>query len=380
MSDHLSRERMNKYSEKKLPPKELLQVDEHLSICENCRNKLTVDSDPIAGLFELEQPEHLTYDQLVSYLDKQKDRDLVESHLEVCSRCKSEYADLRAFSMELAAPAYSKKTFYRVLAVAAVLTAMALVASLLYRDSPVQQARQTPKRTPIVASINDAGTRLTLDQDGKLSGLKDVPVSYQEMVRVALQTNALEISEAVHPLITKTGFVRGESQEGLPFPLVKPVGTVVLSDRPVFEWASYAGASKYKVTILDTNMNVAATSDWLTTTTWAPDQPLQRDAMYIWQVAAFRKGQEILSPQPPAGEARFRILDAATHRKVEQEREQYSDSLLLLGLLYARYGLLDDAAHNFQKLARTNPGSDQVRQLQSKLESFRKVVAEHSPS
>src|ERR671919_815400 len=104
MSDHLSREQMNKYSEKKLLPKELLQIDEHLSICENCRNKLTVDSDPIAGLFQQEQPEHLSYDQLEAYLDKQKDRELVESHLEVCSRCKSEYDDLCAFSVELATP------------------------------------------------------------------------------------------------------------------------------------------------------------------------------------------------------------------------------------------------------------------------------------
>ena len=362
---------MNKYSEKRLPPKELLQVDEHLSICENCRNKLTVDSDPIGGLFEQEQREHLTYDQFEAYLDKQKDRELVESHLEVCSRCKSEYEDLRAFSIELAAPFQSKRVVYRVLAIAAVLAAVALVVSLLYQDSSVQQAQRISKRTPVVASINDAGTRITLDQNGKLSGLKDVPASYQEMVRDALQTNSLELSEAVHPLIPKTGFIRGESQEGLPFQLVKPVGTVVSSDRPVFQWDSYQGASKYKVTILDKNMNIAASSDWLTITTWIPDQRLDRDATYIWQVAALRNGNEILSPQPPAGEARFRVLDAATHRKLEQEQQQYSDSLLLLGLLYARYGLLDDAAHNFQELAMTNPDSDQIRQLQSKLENFR---------
>ena len=40
MDRHLSEEQRKKYSEKKLEPGELLRVDEHLSICEDCRANL----------------------------------------------------------------------------------------------------------------------------------------------------------------------------------------------------------------------------------------------------------------------------------------------------------------------------------------------------
>lgn len=379
MSVHLSDEQMKKYSEKKLELSELLRLDEHLSVCEDCRAMLTVDSDAVVNSFQQEftgqpQEQHLTYDQLVGYLEKkpETDRELVETHMEICSGCKREYEDLRDFSMEVgAAPVIYRRAIYPVLAVAAVLAVIALIATLRYREPGPQQTQQPTGPEALVVSINDAGTRLTLDQNGKLSGLKDVPANYQEMVRLALHTHQVQIPNSVDSLITKGGFVRGQSGEGTPFQLVKPVGTVVASDRPIFEWKSLEGASKYRVTLLDADMNSVADSGWLTTTTWAPEKPLQRETTYVWQVAGLRNGLEVTSPEPPAGEARFRIIDQRTQDRLEQEQRQYAGSHLLLGLLYARQGLLDEAEQNFQQLVNANPSSREMEQLLENLKKLR---------
>ena len=90
---------------------------------------------------------------------------------------------------------------------------------------------------------------------------------------------------------------------------------------------------------------------------------MQRGTTYVWQVTALRNGIEVTSPEPPAGEARFQILDQQTQDQLEQERQRYSSSNLLLGLLYARHGLLDEAEQNFQQLADTNPESREIKEL-----------------
>lgn len=366
MDRHLSEEQRKNYSEKRLEQDELLRVDEHLAICGECRAMLTIDSGAVVISFQKEfaeqlQEQHLTYDQLVGYLERkpETDREVVETHMDICSRCKAEYEDLNAFTMEAgAASGIIGKKIYRMLAVAAVLAVIALVATLTNRETAV-------------VSIQDAGTRITLDQNGKVSGLKGVPANYHEMVRIALQMHQVQIPDSVDPLITKGGFVRGEAQEGRPFQLVKPVGTVVASNRPVFEWESLKEASKYRVTVLDIDNNSSIDSGWLTATSWRPDNPLQRDVTYTWQVAALRNGVEVSSPEPPAGEARFRILNQQTEDQLKQEQQQYSNSKLLLGLLYARYGLLDEAEQSFQQLAKANPHSAEMKQLLKNLQNLR---------
>ena len=377
MSHHLSDEQMRKYSEKRLEPAELLRVDDHLSVCENCRNAISVDSDAVAHSFEqefaeLQEQQHLTYDQIVGSLENKSgsDRESVDTHLQICSRCKSEYEDLRAFAVESSRS--SKSKFYPWLAVAAVLVLLALVATLTYRRPTEQQTQQQPTRSvPIVLSIQDAGTRITLDQNGTLKGL-NAPTEHQDRVRLALQKQQVELPGSLKSLITTRGVVRGDLREGVPFDLLKPVGTFVSSDHPLFQWEALEGASQYRVTILDLNMTIAADSGWLANTTWTPDKPLQRDKTYIWQVAALRSGVEVLSPTPPAGEARFRVLDQHSYNRLDADRQKYSDSLLLLGLLYSGYGLLDDAEDNFQRLAEANPSSQPVKLLFKNLQSARR--------
>ena len=42
--------------------------------------------------------------------------------------------------------------------------------------------------------------------------------TYQEMVRIALQTHQVQLPDSVDPLIAKGEFLRGESEKGTPVP------------------------------------------------------------------------------------------------------------------------------------------------------------------
>lgn len=112
ISEHLSSQQMKAYRERTLSPDELLDVDAHLTHCDSCRLKLL---DPAALPHAVlafksewhaaeEDPLHLEFEQLAGYLDNrlgEVDREIAESHLELCETCAMELADLRALRAAL---------------------------------------------------------------------------------------------------------------------------------------------------------------------------------------------------------------------------------------------------------------------------------------
>jgi hypothetical protein len=53
-------------------------------------------------------PEHLSYEQMTAYVDAisdDVDREIVESHVELCDRCAAELGDLAAFAQIMSAEA-----------------------------------------------------------------------------------------------------------------------------------------------------------------------------------------------------------------------------------------------------------------------------------
>ena len=116
MSQHLTGETMARYRQKSLAPQELLAADDHLAECAACRESLlgaaalqdaftALRTDLLTSSADI--PEHLSYDTLVAYVEATGygvangmdaiDREIVESHLELCSSCASEVRELRAF-------------------------------------------------------------------------------------------------------------------------------------------------------------------------------------------------------------------------------------------------------------------------------------------
>ncbi len=158
--------------------------------------------------------------------------------------------------------------------------------------------------------------------------------------------------------------------EAIALPQSNPRAKSCSTDRPTFRWSGLSGATGYIVEVYDAQFNRALSSPLLTSLSWrAP--PLARGQVYSWQVKAIRDGQEFITPRSPAPEAKFRILDRARAAEIARARRDYS-SHLLLGLLYARAGLLDEAEHELGALQKNNPDVAIVRRLLANVRALRR--------
>jgi hypothetical protein len=145
---------------------------------------------------------------------------------------------------------------------------------------------------------------------------------------------------------------------------------VVEDQRPVFRWEAIPGGT-YRVSIYNDAFNLTAASARIATTEWEPPKPLRRGTRYSWQLTVTREGNEFTVPVPPAPEARFRVLGEADEAGIARARSQSGGSHLVLGILYARAGLLDAALQELQALRAQNPDSAEVAGLLASLEQLR---------
>jgi anti-sigma factor RsiW len=382
---------------------------------------LRTDLEEAAAL----ESDHLDYEHLAAYADgtlDEVDAEIAAGHLAVCDDCEREVLDLRAFK-ESAAPgfernygppirAHKRETLrqrfaglWRLPARWPSLSAATFAASLLLAlfagawlvwkssmtDAPQTQLAETPTapaaapgrrddqsptdnseqivsstpapRTEIVLALNDGGGRVTLDREGNLAGAETLPPAQQEIVKSALKTGRIVNPSALAGLGVKAGTLMGGASSGESFAVRGPAGVVVETARPTLRWNALGGATSYKVTIYDSDFNPVATSPALSTETWTPPRNLARGAIYSWQVTATKGGAELKAPQPPAPEAKFKVLESAKANELQRARQITPRSHLLLGILYARAGLLDDAERELRALRNANPQSDAARRL-----------------
>jgi hypothetical protein len=139
----------------------------------------------------------------------------------------------------------------------------------------------------------------------------------------------------------------------------------VLSDRPVFTWQPWPGASAYQVLVTGENLDPLARSGRIAATQWQPEAPLPRGITLLWQVRAWHNGEMVSVPAPPAPPARFEIASEQIAVRLEQLRTSPRPSHLLAAVFAAREGLREEAAMEMQTLARENPNSQLIRNLQA---------------
>lgn len=230
---------------------------------------------------------------------------------------------------------------------------------------PDTSPTQTPEEgaTDILLALNDGRGRVTLDAEGNLAGVESLAPAQVEAVKAALRTERAVNPAALAGVGARAVVWRGGGQQpGQAFLVRGPAGLVVEGARPTLRWDALADAT-YTVTIYDSNFNAVATSPTLTSPSWTPPRPLARGQIYSWQVTAEKQGVEIKTPQPPAPEAKFKVLEGARAAEIQRARRANPDSHLALGVLYAQAGLLDDAEREFGALVRANPKSEVARKL-----------------
>jgi hypothetical protein len=367
---------------------------------------------------------HLTYEQLTALVDHQLnaiDREIVESHLEFCSPCATELNELREVVLQMdATPAQSfaapgKASFrdrvlklwrlpaFRTPALAtAALVCVALFAFLisipLRRDNAELRAKiaeleqsnealkeqaatverlqtdiatlrednqrllQTPPdlaQTQI--ALNDGGRRVTLDTAGNLAGLQVAP-AYEQLVKETLRSGRVKILTTLTGSGGKAGVLMGDPANPA-FRLIAPVNIVMETDRPTFRWKGLEGLATFRVTIFDEALNKVAESESLTNTQWPVTTPLQRGRTYIWQVRASANNREVVAPPPAASRVKFKVLEQAKIAEIDNAKRSYAKSHLIMGIIYADAGLLDNAEREFSALLKANPQSAVARQL-----------------
>jgi hypothetical protein len=477
MSEHLTAQTVQRYSQRALLPRELIETDAHLASCARCRQLVseTEETDRTleylrAGLHaqEATELEHPSAAQLAAYGDRQLDefdREIIDGHLLVCADCAEALSDLQDF-LALPIPASpaatpiagrvsvpdqvpgaaprqyrpsrpslweSVSSFWpsqfewmslRTMGATAALLLLIGVGALIWysrRDqkvdphvarnqpspvatlpnatplpsiaatpspaietpspgtSPPKDERPGPSpanrnpnglENPSMVALQD-GSGVRIDDAGRITGLEALAPAEQQAVAQTVKTQQVEIPASLDIVRGGVDTLRSGSGPGLSFPILGPLGTAVLTDRPTLRWGALTGARSYVVNVYDRNFNKVVSSEPQASTEWTPPRPLERGQVYSWHVVAVRDGQSLTSPEPPAPEARFIILDQTKTEALERARQSYANSHLTMGTLYARAGLLDEAEREFQQFLRAHPGSRMARKLLRSVQTLR---------
>lgn len=402
---HLSADQVKKFRTRELTTEELFDVDDHLSQCEGCRSQLFRPNQTEALKnslmnYSVDEVEHLQFEQLASYVDQKlhaSEQLEIENHLKGCELCSGEVEDLKAFrnTMPKAEKAEADKIipFQRkqsnwgwVAAIAAVI-ALAMTATLVWNQNRLQrlQSRLTKVESQNVklqreieqsrgneASVvfKDGSSELRIQKDGHVMAALSIPIQEQQAISNVVQDRKFNIPSQVTNMFGNKEIIRGNTEE-LPFELISPVATAVATDRPVFRWQSLANAKAYQVRIFDSDFRSILQSQWIHETEWIANQGLPVGMTLIWQVAARKDNQEIISPFAPFPDAKFRILNADETAKVQELRNKYSNFHLILGVQFVQFGLLDDAQNEFIELQKLNPDSKEASALLNSFNNLR---------
>jgi Putative zinc-finger len=428
LSDHLTNKQLEDYGRCLLSASEALSVSDHLAGCEICRQRLESsmndDEDYLALRAELlgeaealtSPIGHLTIEELTGFVDRAlsgEELQVVEDHLTCCEECNLMVKDLLAFKDQVTPgfdrnhhpsgrPARDESQWRQLFAswprlwpkslvfgTALAACLLAVMGWLMWREwrggndnpeitkapsSPGVSTASSPNPAPgsessLIVRLNDGEGEVTLDREGRVSGLDRLSPAGRQMVERALTTQTIERSPLLSELARPEGASRGSGNRGEGFSVIDPIGEVTITDRPTFRWSPLDGATSYTVEVYDENLRQVAVSQPVAGHTWTVKQPLKRGRIYAWLVKSSKNGRVEVSP--PAREARFRILDRARADELSAVQRDYGSSHLVLGLLYAQAGVLNEAEREFSALQRVNPESQIVNRLLMRIRKMR---------
>lgn len=425
MTDHLSTLQIKHFCVSALTEDEAAAAAVHMSQCQSCHQQFVEElrhqrgSAPFTFTLEPEfwfRHDHVDFELLVGLADKTLDEEteeIINIHLQACETCREDVRSFLAFREDTAremkvsygptnyqpsqipgAPWWQglqRKPVYAVAAVVLIVVTV-LIGVIAFNGSSNRleankqdQATPTIERSPgvypspdvasnvedsvKVAVLKDAGGEVTIDRNGRVTGLDEVSENSRRYVARAALLGQIESADVLRRLANDPSGLRG-SDDGPGFRLLYPVRRVVTEDRPVLRWQSLPGVSSYRVYVMDAVGNQVSESEELppVTTEWKSAR-LRRGQIFSWVVMAVVDGKKVVSPSASASEVKFAILSAADFQ--ELNHLQKSKSYLALGVFYARAGLLDQAEHEFQGLIKLNPDSELPRKLLQSVRSIR---------
>ncbi|HTT62695.1 MAG TPA: hypothetical protein VMG35_12660 [Bryobacteraceae bacterium] len=366
--EHLSDGQLEAFSKRSAAPAGLVDIDGHLSACEECRRRL--EKIAPAGALYAGIRNALEQDAAVGHLSYEDVRDAAEGkpsqaavrHLESCQPCREEVADLAQFIPALASEPRAKRPVpvppvWRWAIAAILLAGLLPFAWWAWRRSYEPRYR---------LALHDGGAVVALDSAGKLHTPSPVPPVYAAQMQRALMTGRLPVPESYRRAQPEV-LLGSKPSPGPLLTIRHPSSEAVLTGRPRFEWTAPPGAGRYRVSVYDRAFRQVAQSPELNESQWIPPDELAAGQQYTWVVTARVAQQEVRAPVPPAPEARFTVLSRAEAASLEQLQRQYPDQHLMLAVSFAQAGVLSIARQEVEALARANPASPVVLEMEASL-------------
>ncbi|HEX6083132.1 MAG TPA: zf-HC2 domain-containing protein [Thermoanaerobaculia bacterium] len=258
----------------------------------------------------------------------------IAEHVMWCARCREDVEDARAL-----APLRPRRASRAWLPLAAAAMIGGVLFLFVTRDdapppSPVQTATVITQTLPTPTTTTASTAAVP----------RYARAEWETLVRETRAGLPLAVAGALAPLRRDAYVLRGGEGGGV---TLEPSGVIVESPRPKFRWSELS--PRAVVTVFADDAEVARSAE-LSTNEWTPRRDLPRGVTLTWQVELRRDEALAIIPAPPAPPARFRIVDAETAAELEEARRAHPDDALLLGLLYARAGLVDDARLHFERV------------------------------
>jgi hypothetical protein len=429
MTNHLSTLQIKQLCVSALPEDELAAAAFHTVECQSCDQRFIEELKRQRGTvpfnFTLEpefwfRNDHLDFDDLVGWGENTFDeetREIINIHLSTCESCREDVRSFLAFRDATAgemnvsygpslyepsddirgAPWWWQRLQGRpVYAVAAiVLVALSVligVIALSRKSGPLEANKQeqtnrdsgrTPGASPTsapsvedvakVAIVKDVGGEVSIERNGRVTGLDEVPENSRKYVAQAALTEQISPSSVLRRLSGERSGLRGNDDGPPGFRLLYPVRRVVTDARPVFRWESLPGVSSYRVYVLDRDGNQVSQSEELRPgqLQWKAPAMLRRGQIFSWVVTAMVDGNKVVSPSASAPEIKFAVLSAADLQELNHLKK--SNSHFALGVFYARVGLLNEAEREFESLVDLNPQSELPSKLLQSVRTIRKA-------
>jgi hypothetical protein len=341
MTEHLTGAELQELRDGRMPPARLSGAMRHLHGCRECGAALQLAPISAAFMDDDDGIEHVDT-ELAAYLAGAVEpvrRKAIDEHLASCADCRAELDDLRAWAKPAAGRRRRPMRWIVAAAAAAAIGAIAyLIAPGLFvtipQHPPDTRVTSTGPRIAPPPPIEDPGRR----------------PEWQRLVDETLRSGKLPVDPSIRELGGLDRF-RGTTTAGPGAAALWPAATAIVERRPEFRWPPSEPA-QYTV-VVESGTREVARSPRLDSPRWTIDADLVRGRTYRWQVLAGSGDDAKVIPAPPDPPALFRVIDERTHAEIERARRERPADDLLLGLLYARAGVLDAARTHLEAHARS---------------------------
>ena len=383
---------------------DFLRVHEHLEKCDACSRRINdmfqnavideittlLDETGADKLFHLDYENHLKpyVDETVGAVDKE----LIESHVETCLRCRDDLRDIINFHEELqrevelkhlsrARPwtnlaewLFDSTRRMAWVAFASIMIVAGAGAIWVYFNNVALPRPEIAYQDAAIPTVDEIADQKP--SPDALSIEPDIAVkTIEKAVNAAQKGDETEFAALklpgflrdLRPEIQATLRGRGSGDETeTPITVISPNGRVIRESSPVLTWKKVPNTQNYEVAVFDENDNRIAKSESFGGNSWRVSN-LAKGKLYQWQVSA-----KIVSSDGKTtnfiGKGKFYIASQAGENRINQAKDPFDK-----GKAFAEAGLLREAANEFRKYLAQNPNSAVAKEFLRQVEQARRL-------